>query len=90
MNPPSRSALGSIAVLVPLVALLAVAVWFAVHTWMAMEGAAIPVAGYIAMAAGIIVTLIVGVGLMSLLFYSRRHGYDDAADRGRGEGEGGE
>jgi hypothetical protein len=24
---------------------------------------------------------------MSLVFYSRRHGYDDAADRGRSEGE---
>jgi hypothetical protein len=87
MRPPSRAALGSIAVLAPLTALLVVAVWFAVHNWMAMEGAAIPLAGYIAMAAGVIMTLIVGVGLMSLLFYSRRHGYDDAADRGRGEGE---
>jgi hypothetical protein len=37
------------------------------------------------MAAGIIVTLIVGIGLMSLVFYSRRHGYDDAADRGHSE-----
>jgi hypothetical protein len=54
---------------------------------MAVEGPDIPMEGYVAMAAGVIFTLIVGVGLMSLVFYSRRHGYDDAADRGRSEGE---
>jgi hypothetical protein len=79
--------LGSILVLVPMMAILAASVWFAVHGWMAIEGPDIPMEGYVAMAAGIIFTLIVGVGLMSLVFYSRRHGYDDAADRGRSEGE---
>ena len=82
-----RRVLGSILVLVPMMAILAASVWFAVHGWMAIEGPDIPMEGYVAMAAGIIFTLIVGVGLMSLVFYSRRHGYDDAADRGRGEGE---
>jgi hypothetical protein len=82
-----RRVLGSILVLVPMMAILAASVWFAVHGWMAVEGPDIPVEGYVAMAAGIIFTLIVGIGLMSLVFYSRRHGYDDAADRGRGEGE---
>ena len=83
----TKRVLGSIALVVPLLAILAASVWFAVQGWMAVEGTAIPVAGYVAMAAGIIVTLIVGVGLMSLVFYSRRHGYDDAADRGRSERE---
>jgi hypothetical protein len=82
-----RRVLGSILVLVPMMAILAASVWFAVHGWMAIEGPDIPMEGYVAMAAGIIFTLIVGVGLMSLVFYSRRHGYDDAADRGRSEGE---
>ena len=82
-----RRVLGSILVLVPMMAILAASVWFAVHGWMAVEGPDIPVQGYVAMAAGIIFTLIVGIGLMSLVFYSRRHGYDDAADRGRREGE---
>jgi hypothetical protein len=82
-----RRVLGSILVLVPMMAILAASVWFAVHGWMAVEGPDIPVQGFVAMAAGIIFTLIVGVGLMSLVFYSRRHGYDDAADRGRSEGE---
>ena len=34
--------------------------------------------GWTAMAIGIIFSLIVGIGLMALVFYSSRHGYDDA------------
>jgi hypothetical protein len=83
----TRRVLGSVVLLAAMAAILAVSVWFAVHGWMAVEGPDMPVEGYVAMAAGIIFTLIVGVGLMSLVFYSRRHGYDDAADRGRSEGE---
>ena len=33
--------------------------------------------GYIAMALGIGFTLVVGIGLMALVFYSSRKGYDD-------------
>ena len=82
-----KRALGSIALLVPLLAILAAAIWFAAEGWMSVGGPAIPLAGYVAMAAGIFFTLVVGIGLMSLVFYSRRHGYDDAADRGRSERE---
>jgi len=77
--------LGSISVLAPLIAILVASTWFAVLAWTEIDGPAIPVGGYVAMALGILFSLIVGVGLMSLVFYSRRHGYDDAADRGRGE-----
>ena len=83
-----RRWLGSVLVLAPLVAILIASVWFAAYGWVATEGAAMPVAGYVAMAVGIFFTLLVGVGLMSLVFYSRRHGYDDAADRGRSEDDG--
>jgi hypothetical protein len=76
---------GSIAVVAPLIAILVVSIWFAVHGWRAIEGPAMPLAGYVILAAGAIVTLILGVGLMSLLFYSRRHGYDDAAGRSEDE-----
>lgn len=80
-----RRWLGSLAVIVPLIALLIAATWFAILGWTAVDGPAMPLAGYAAMAVGILFSLIVGVGLMSLVFYSRRHGYDDAADRGQGE-----
>jgi hypothetical protein len=82
-----KRVLGSIALLVPLLSILAVSIWFAAQGWTSVEGPAIPLAGYVAMAAGIFFTLVVGVGLMSLVFYSRRHGYDDAADRGHSERE---
>jgi len=66
-------------ILVPLVALLAGSVWFAVYSWTAIEGPPIPPEGQFAMALGIVFSLIVGCGLMALVFYSSRHGYDDAA-----------
>ena len=78
---------GSVLLVVSLVAILVGSVWFAVLGWTEIEGPPISVEGYIAMAAGIIFSLIVGVGLMSLVFYSRRHGYDEAANRGREDSE---
>jgi hypothetical protein len=39
----------------------------------------VPVSGYIAMALGVIFSLVVGVGLMALVFYSSRKGYDEPA-----------
>jgi hypothetical protein len=42
-----------------------------------MSGPPMPAAGYAAMILGIVFSLVVGCGLMALLFYSSRHGYDD-------------
>jgi len=39
--------------------------------------AGVSAAGYIAMALGVLFTLLVGFGLMALIFYSSRRGYDD-------------
>jgi hypothetical protein len=63
-----------------LLALLALALWFAVDTWTAIEGPPMPTFGWVALAGGVIVSLAVGCGLMALLFYSSRHGYDDIDD----------
>jgi riboflavin transporter FmnP len=82
-----KRVLGTIALLVALLSILAVSIWFAAEGWMSVDGSAIPLAGYVAMAAGIFFTLVVGIGLMSLVFYSHRQGYDDAADRGHSERE---
>ncbi|HVV60406.1 MAG TPA: hypothetical protein VHD14_01475 [Pseudolabrys sp.] len=62
---------------VPLVLLLALALWFAVRAWVFLAGEDIPVYGYVAMGGGIFFSLLVGCGLMALVFYSNRHGYDD-------------
>ena len=36
-----------------------------------------PAEGYVALIIGIVFSLAVGVGLMALLFYSSRRGYDE-------------
>jgi len=69
--------LGTIALVVALLAILTAAGWFAAHAWVSIEGPPMPVDGYVAMTLGIVFSLIVGCGLMALLFYSSRHGYDE-------------
>jgi hypothetical protein len=36
-----------------------------------------PPAGYIAMTLGIVFSVVIGCGLMALVFYSSRYGYDE-------------
>lgn len=69
----------------PLFALLAGAIWFAASSWMHLAGAVIPIYGWFAIAGGVGFSLLVGGGLMALIFYSNRHGYDDLSggDSGR-------
>ena len=64
-------------VAVPLLALLALAIWFAATAWIRLGGDEIPLYGYAAIAGGVVFSLLVGGGLMALVFYSSRHGYDD-------------
>jgi hypothetical protein len=61
--------------------LLALAVWFAGSAWVHLGGDDIPLYGWFAIAGGVLVSLGVGGGLMALMFYSSRHGYDDDANR---------
>ncbi len=70
--------LGTIAlVAIPLFAILAAAGWYAASAWVSLNGPPMPATGYVAMALGVIFSLVVGCGLMALLFYSNRHGYDE-------------
>ena len=39
----------------------------------------VPKSGYIAMGFGVVFSLVIGIGLMALLFYSSRKGYDEPA-----------
>ncbi|HTS40261.1 MAG TPA: hypothetical protein VMH84_06960 [Xanthobacteraceae bacterium] len=65
------------AVVIPLLALLAAALWFAARSFTALEGPDMPAGLYVAMGLGIFFSLVIGCGLMALVFYSSRHGYDD-------------
>lgn len=73
------------AVAIPLLALLAGSIWFAIYVWSKDEGPPIPPAGYAAMVFGVVFSLLVGCGLMALVFYSHRHGYDERAQGGKRE-----
>jgi hypothetical protein len=67
---------GSIAIVTVLVAFLIAAVWFAVQGLL-LAGEPMPRDGYIAMIIGVVLSLLVGAGLMALLFISSRRGYDE-------------
>ena len=66
---------------IALFALLVASVWFAGAAWERFGGEPMPLYGYFAIAGGVLVSLLVGGGLMGLVFYSSRHGYDDINDR---------
>ena len=70
-----------LAVLLPLLAFLAASLWFAYYVWASDAGPPLPASAYVAMALGVLFSLVVGIGLMALVFYSHRHGYDE---RGQG------
>ena len=71
------TAMRKLLVIVPLLALLALSIWFAGAAWIRLGGEPIPFYGYVAIAGGVFFSLLVGGGLMALVFYSSRHGYDD-------------
>ena len=71
--------LGLIALMVALLAILVASAWLAVRTWIATSASPMSTGGYIAMTLGIVLSLVVGCGLMGLVFYSSRYGYDDEA-----------
>ena len=56
-----------------LVAALALTLFF----WFDLGEVEISIHGFIAMGLGIVLTLALGIGLMALVFYSSRQGYDD-------------
>jgi len=81
----ARTGWGTIALAAALLGLLAAASWYAARAWTSVEGPPMPATGYVAMTLGVVLSLLVGFALMTLLFYSSRHGYDEqASDRPAG------
>ncbi len=74
MNRSSRGAWLLVAILL---ALLVVAGGYAYQGLTFGGQVDIPIEGYIALALGIVLSLVVGIGLMALVFYSSRSGYDE-------------
>ena len=72
-----KPGIGTIIALVILVGLLLLAIIFMAVGWNAPEGGEkMSIGGWIAMILGVIATLALGIGLMSLMFYSHRSGRD--------------
>ena len=73
----ARMGVGSWIILIVLLSLL-VATGVVIYLgWTLANGTDGPTSGYAAMAFGVIISLAVGFGLMALLFYSSRKGYDE-------------
>ena len=68
---------GAAALIIILLAILAAASWLAYHGWTAASDVEMSTHGYIAMGLGVFFSLLLGCGLMALVFYSSRQGYDD-------------
>jgi hypothetical protein len=73
----ARSGIGSWTILIVLALLLAATFVLVYLGWTLASGTDVPASGYVAMAFGVLVSLGVGFGLMALLFYSSRKGYDE-------------
>lgn len=77
-STPPHYGLSTWAVLAVLSAFLVGAIVLGYLGW-TRDDASVPTSGYVAMAFGVIFSLFVGIGLMALIFYSSRKGYDEPA-----------
>jgi hypothetical protein len=73
----ARLGVGSSLILIVLVSLLIGTGVIIYRGWTLEDGPDVPGFGYAAMAFGVIISLTVGFGLMALVFYSSRQGYDE-------------
>jgi hypothetical protein len=68
------------------VALLAAClVGIGIYGWFSLRDSSLSLAAVIALVVGVFVTAALGIGLMSLVFYSHREGFDDEVGRGGGK-----
>jgi hypothetical protein len=81
-----RIGTGQIILLVILAIMLIVTGVWAVSVWNASSGVEMGKHGWIALGLGTFFSLLIGCGLMALMFFSSRSGHDDAADPFRGKG----
>lgn len=75
-----RIGTGQIIILVVLTILLVLTAAWGISVWNASSGVEIGKHGWIALGLGTFFSLLIGCGLMALMFFSSRSGRDDAAD----------
>lgn len=75
-----RLGMGQVVVLAALIVILIITAVWATAVWNATGGAVMDKHGWIALALGTFFSLLIGCGLMTLMFFSSRSGHDEAAD----------
>jgi hypothetical protein len=75
-----RLGIGQILVLAALVVILIITAVWAISVWTAAGDAVMSVHGWIALGLGTFFSLLIGCGLMALMFFSSRSGHDEIAD----------
>ena len=68
---------GNWIILAVLLGMLSGTIWIGYDIWKTTADVPISENGYVAMGVGAALSLLIGCGLMALLFYSSRHGYDE-------------
>ena len=76
----SRIGFGGAVLVLALIALLLLTMTWAISAWSIGSDIGIGKHGWIALGLGTFFSLLIGCGLMALMFYSNRSGHDDAAD----------
>lgn len=76
----TRIGLGEAALMLAIIALLVLTVIWAISAWNVGGNVEIGKHGWIALGLGTFFSLLIGCGLMALMFFSSRSGHDEAAD----------
>jgi hypothetical protein len=64
-------------IIIALLGLLAGAIFVGHYGWVSAGDISMPAWGWLMMSSGVLFTVLVGGGLMALIFYSSRAGYDE-------------
>jgi hypothetical protein len=75
-KPKLRLGVGGWITLAVLAGFLLAAIVYATDAWRDLGDVALSPAGWVFLILGVVITVVVGAGLMALLFYSSRHDYD--------------
>ena len=75
-----RLSAGQVILLATLSGILLLAMVWAIYVWNASSDAPMDKHGWIALGLGTFFSLLIGCGLMALMFFSSRSGHDDLAD----------
>ena len=80
-EPPKRGSLsgGQFVLLAVLTAILLMTMVWAAYVWTSSDDVPMSQHGWIALGLGTLFSLVIGCGLMALMFFSSRSGYDEAA-----------